>query len=206
MNTAALDIERIVREVLRRVAELSPADTNGSGGKHSTLVLDDKVVTLATLERRLGGIRTVVVAERAVVTPAVRDELRQRNIELRNTEKNGTETAARLVVYNESSRDVSGVLRGAAVCEQIVADDLSAAVATICQRTGDSHELGLILTSTPAAAACQANRDPSIRAAVAVNGEMVRDAVRSIDANVLVAPATLSVHALRNLVSEYVGR
>jgi hypothetical protein len=75
-------VEWIVAEVLRR---LGVADgTNGqpvmsSGGE---LRLGDKVVTMRTVEKRLADVKRVVVQPRAVVTPAVRDELKARKIEL----------------------------------------------------------------------------------------------------------------------------
>ena len=60
----------------------------GSTGAESTaaesreLSVPERLVTLATLRGRLDGVARVVVPRRAVVTPAARDELKQRRIEL----------------------------------------------------------------------------------------------------------------------------
>lgn len=73
--------ERIVREVLRRLAEMGIGVTPAPS-EAAELVLADRVVALATLAGRLTGVQRVVVGTRAVVTPAARDELRDCQIEL----------------------------------------------------------------------------------------------------------------------------
>ena len=102
--TESPDIERIVRDVLRRLEQDSAgADSGGaasrgsasggsasahtsahdaSGGQSGALVVHDRVVSLPQLEGRLEGVRRLQVAPSAVVTPSVRDLLRQRGIEL----------------------------------------------------------------------------------------------------------------------------
>ncbi len=73
--------ERVVREVIRRLTQQghTTSQVAAAGGE---LILSERVVSLATLSGRLENIRKVVVAQRAIVTPSVRDELRQRSIEL----------------------------------------------------------------------------------------------------------------------------
>jgi hypothetical protein len=55
-----------------------------AAGQHSeiksSLNLNDNVITLATIKGKLEGVTTVIVSERAIVTPAVKDELRDRKI------------------------------------------------------------------------------------------------------------------------------
>ena len=70
-------IEWIVAEVLRR---LTRGDSNSQ--LKSDLIIVERVVTMRSIENRLPGVTRVVVEPRAVVTPAVRDELKQRQIEL----------------------------------------------------------------------------------------------------------------------------
>lgn len=74
-------IERIVQEVIRRLVERG-IGVSGSSQNESTLVLDDKLITLATLDGRLSGIQQLVVGSRAIVTPAVKDELKDLSVEL----------------------------------------------------------------------------------------------------------------------------
>ena len=72
------EIERIVREVIRRLTSAGvQVDT-----VNSTLKIEGRLVTLATIEGRLEGIQKLVVMPKAVVTPSVRDELRDKKVEL----------------------------------------------------------------------------------------------------------------------------
>ena len=77
-DVSEAEIERIVQEVIRR---LTSAGIRVSSG-NSELKLSDRIVTLATIEGRLDGVQQLVVPAKAVVTPSVNDELRDRNIEL----------------------------------------------------------------------------------------------------------------------------
>jgi hypothetical protein len=71
-------VEWIVAEVMRRVGVASIAA--GDGG--AELVLKERVVTMRLIDGRLAGVSRLVVPTRAVVTPAVKDELKHRKIEL----------------------------------------------------------------------------------------------------------------------------
>ena len=71
--------ERIVQEVIRRL--VAGGITVGATG-NKQLALSERVITLATLDGKLDGVETVSVQKRAVVTPAVKDELNRRSIRL----------------------------------------------------------------------------------------------------------------------------
>ncbi len=75
-------IEQIVQEVIRRLVERGAVVGDGAGCDANELVLEDKLITLAKLDGRLNGIARIVVGDRAIVTPAVKDELNDRSIEL----------------------------------------------------------------------------------------------------------------------------
>ena len=84
-------VETIVLEVLRRLGLLDgQVLLQGKAGaavaeRSSTtaeLSLNENVVTLRSIEGRLAGVQRLVVARRAVVTPAVKDELKRHKIEL----------------------------------------------------------------------------------------------------------------------------
>ena len=77
------DIERIVQEVIRRLMSAGVRINNARGELQiAELEIKDRVITLATLDGQLEGVRQLVVQRNAVVTPSVRDELTDRNIEL----------------------------------------------------------------------------------------------------------------------------
>ena len=78
MTITDQQLEWIVQEVIRRLRQLD-GNVPASGGE---LRLAERVVTIGTLENRLANISRVIVQPRAVVTPAVRDELKQRKIDL----------------------------------------------------------------------------------------------------------------------------
>jgi len=75
-------IERIVQEVIRRLVERGVVVRPATNIDETELAVSDKVVTLATLDGRLAGVKRVVVGGGSIVTPAVRDELNDRSIEL----------------------------------------------------------------------------------------------------------------------------
>ncbi len=87
MQPTSTDIEQIIRVVMQRLAAAgdlmsgvgSIADTRELD---SELILRDRVVTLATLEGKLSGKKKLRVHPRAIVTPAVTDELRRIKVEL----------------------------------------------------------------------------------------------------------------------------
>ena len=75
-------IEQIVQAVIRRLAERGVVVQPQPCGETAELTVTDKVVALATLEGRLRGVKRVVVGGRSIVTPAARDALRDKSIEL----------------------------------------------------------------------------------------------------------------------------
>ena len=119
MTIETLDIDRLVREVVRRLTEAnqgdatrttptfapappmttsalansispppSPPSSNSpaTAGPADVWRLATRLLTVATLDARPAGTRTVVAPRGAVVTPAARDRLRQLRIELQFTD------------------------------------------------------------------------------------------------------------------------
>ena len=75
-------LDRVVREVIRRLQDQGlTVQTNGQSTT-GELVLQERLVTRVTLDGRLSGISRVVIGRKAVVTPAVRDDLKDQKIEL----------------------------------------------------------------------------------------------------------------------------
>lgn len=87
MNTTQLDpavFEQIVQEVIRRLLDrgVRVGDKTDSPKPATDLGIEGNLVTLATLRDRLDGVGKLLVSRRAVVTPAVIDELKKRGIAL----------------------------------------------------------------------------------------------------------------------------
>src|SRR4051812_22339888 len=98
---ADAEIERVVRAVLDRLnaGTPGPAPSSPQPAPGHTLTVSDRVVTLATLSGRLEGVVQLVVPARAIVTPAVRDRLRELKIGMSYAANGLTTTApARSVV------------------------------------------------------------------------------------------------------------
>lgn len=78
MSFSEQEIERIVQEVLRRLAALTarPALTG------DTLTIGSRLVTVADLKGKLDGIKRLEVPRRAVITPAAKDFLKDSGVQL----------------------------------------------------------------------------------------------------------------------------
>jgi hypothetical protein len=78
-------VAAIVVEVIRRLRLIENNQGVAVGERSSTtadLTITEKLITTRTLENRLTGVSRLLVAKRAVVTPAVKDELKKHQIEL----------------------------------------------------------------------------------------------------------------------------
>jgi hypothetical protein len=78
-------VEWIVSEVVRRLMLQAANERVAVGERSSTtaeLTIDSKLVTMRTIEGKLTGINQLRVPARAIVTPAAKDELKQRQITL----------------------------------------------------------------------------------------------------------------------------
>jgi len=221
MPTAQVDIERIVREVMRRL-EVPQSAGDGAGTEtrtppepkpdNSKLRLSGRVVTVASLDGRLAGVRQVIVAKGAVVTPAVRDELRKKKIKLDFSDNNhranvssdevllgmveGSYDAAAL--FTVVSAEIGETQRIDGSCWIEVTRQMTEAIAR-------ETKCGVLVTCRANAVVCFANRTPAIRAALGSGTASVKDAAETIGANLLVVdPATNSLYELRGMVREFV--
>jgi hypothetical protein len=87
-------VQWIVAEVIRRLRVAVGREANHGNTTPSVpwsaapptatqdLRITERVVTMRSVEKRLADIKRVVVQPRAVVTPAVKDELKAKRIEL----------------------------------------------------------------------------------------------------------------------------
>jgi hypothetical protein len=214
--------EQVVHEVVRRLREMTAAGTsvparehvaapNGNPSQAHELSLTDSVVSLGQLEGRLEGIRRVVLRPGAVVTPAVRDELRRRRVTLTfgNASGDQVRAAGQLLVGTGTDCHPPKRLAAAAAAagwtiRQLEAVPLEEQVHQLQNLVCDRGRLGLLLGHEPAMAVCLANRHPPLRAAWAVDVASVDRAVPSIAANVLVVgPQDQGRHHLISMVRAF---
>jgi hypothetical protein len=215
------DIESIVREVLRRLLEhdvrveserkpetapAAPSDQEQNG----QLTIPDRVVTLATIQDRLHSMRQVVLQRGAVVTPAVRDELRRRRVAITygcSASPDTSECALLVGVAETNYRPESLVKVVESVAggvKQIDADTVSEALRLLVPPVASGQSLGLLFTGQPAAAMCLANRNAGVRAVLGVGRPCVAEAVDAIGANLLVVdPARRSHYEMKEIVQAF---
>jgi hypothetical protein len=233
VNDQTAQIERIVRQVL---AELGVVDSptvpvaarNGKPAREADsqygepskapadCVIGDRVVTLASLDGRLNGARVLRVARGAVVTPAVRDELKTRNIRLEFAEgpsANPTKNHVELVLgIADTPEDVSaatsavqGHLTGLANVQSMQHADLGTLVGRIGEAIETRCSLAVIWSRRPAAAACLANRLRGVRAVWACTPKALREAMATIAPNILTYnPADHAAFAQRAMLQEFI--
>lgn len=219
MSVAEIDIETIVREVIRRLREAQGGTDNdnktiaGTQRVATSLAVTDRVVTLATLDGKLTGIQNIVVPARAIVTPAARDELKQRKITIDRT-ANATH---KNVAKQSLASGLTVAVAASGVCEVELRKLLGTSVNVVKQPAGDevasvktlgesvvAGGRGVLITSTPAAAVMLANRVSGVRAAYGFSFPAIRRAKDEIDANLLIIePAGKSAAELVGMIAEF---
>jgi hypothetical protein len=236
MSQSPLLIERVVEEVLRRLRAAAASGATGSlpasmpsgatGSLSASVPRDEtaeaaaaapdgeltvhcRTVTLASLDGRLDKVRRLMVPARAVVTPAVRDELRRKNVALvfGLAACNRPVKSLRLVVVAMGTI-VDPAPLVAAMAEQEVeaayetSDCVIAATDRLAAAVREPGTLGLLLTPYTAAALCLANRQRGVRAVQASDATAVVEAVAAVGANVLVVdPAGRSLFQLKQMAA-----
>jgi ribose 5-phosphate isomerase RpiB len=228
------DIERIVREVLQRLQSHGSVEAaNGQTGdgevadgqaaedaespsdSKAELRLPDRVVTLAKLDGRLEGVQRIVVPHKAVITPAVRDELRRQNVTLVRCDASprASETRDELWIgvaannFNPAAliqaMDHSGITVGQ-VGNGDVQGQLLETTQQLVTRIRGHQQRTVLLTTEPAVALCVANRSRGVRAALGTDVASVSAAVAAIGSNLLVVdPTARSVYELRSMLQEF---
>ena len=209
MNASAEDIQRIVDEVVRRLcnsvsdgSDVEPITVsapihNDRGGD---VRLAERVISLDSLDERIQGVDRIVLSARAVITPAARDELRQRGIVVTHASSE-VESGRKLVVCltelnQDSSLDV--IKRESSgrwtTIEMLRSDNLVTVVGTLADRLIGGGVHGILVTSVPTVAVCLANRYSSIRAAWIHDASEVAAATQLIGANLLIVEANTQGH------------
>jgi ribose 5-phosphate isomerase RpiB len=221
MAATQSDVEAIVREVIRRLSEPAgnppPRAATTAAAITDDITIGDRVVTLASLPTNWHRAKRLVVKASAVVTPAVRDQLRERGIELSRANwvgeaTNGSptpdETQTLLAIVTDIG-DSQRLMKWCAAEHQQVkpleAQDLFRAVAVIGDAIVAGPTRGVLLTDQPSAAVCLANRRAGVRASLASSVVSVDDAIRSIAANLLVIDTRRhGAQEVRNMVRRFV--
>lgn len=201
----AADIEQIVGKVLAKVqAKEEPK---------GTLPIASRIVTLAELQGRLEGINQLVVPAKAVITPAARDLLRLKQIDVSYAVPARATSRSRLplvVAAAETKYDaanlIQAVVREGTAIERLAQTGLVQVVRELGDEAAKGGKLGLLLTGETAAALCLANRRAGVRAVAATSVAATPRAVRSVGANVLVIdPASRGAFEMQRIASQFIA-
>lgn len=182
------EIERLVRLVVERLVQESASAgkvANQAASPVGELRLDSKLVTVSSLKGKLNDTITVLcVPAKAVVTPAVKDELKDRGIRLRRANQaDCSPEDLSPVVINAAKQTVSPAWNAAGRSEQVGNLKLAIQRATA---VAQSDKMVVILTDQPEVASAAANRTNGIRAMVACASHDWKSAAESLGANMIV--------------------
>lgn len=205
-------IEQIVRQVLAELRSGEPASKrtvatakSAVNGSPAQLTLTSKIVSASLLEGRLDGVSQLVVPRGAVITPAARDELKQRNVTIASAvgpmkSSSGTVVHVAVAGTRYDAEPLLAALSGEGVqVERSAAMSLIEATAALAPAA--ARGCALLITDDIPAALCLANRQPSVRAALASDAAAVDAAVASVGPNLLViAPTGRSVFEMKQTV------
>jgi ribose 5-phosphate isomerase RpiB len=193
-------ISAIVREVLRRVTAshqvassapatvtppipvaataaaptiVAPASQTTTQTDNTSYECDLKLIAMATLRGKLDNITTLRVKPKTIVTPAVRDELRDRKIalvfDLANDDSAGSRTQKTILLAttcNSTGSQLQQQLSATGINVQLQTNNCIQRLAkTVSERISASIR-ALIVSDQPFSAACFANRNANVQAAV----------------------------------------
>jgi hypothetical protein len=205
MNPTAQQIDQVVSSVVERLRVGATSQPEELAG-HS-LKLATQVVSLAEIERLpWNSQRRLQVSPHAVVTPAAKDWLKARQIE---------------VVRGDTQRPISHALYAIATSEDLVPARWPAllsehgvylsyhvqpdlpSVAELANGHANDSAMTLILTTTPELAACLANRHQRVRAAAVQRPSDLSRLHGELGINALaIDPRRMSPYELHAIVTE----
>jgi len=194
----------------------SPAPSVAVATTLSVLSVPGKVITLQSLEGRLAGIAEIKVEPRAIVTPAVNDELRKRSIRLIRSASTATGTkaaVAKLLVASQIPAELAVRTQSLLAAASIPYETLQSAstpklvdvAKELAFKVTSGRQLGLFLTNQPAVASSVLQKMVGVRAYPLSDVTSLQDALASLAPNIVVADARkLDRHNFGALVGQFV--
>lgn len=205
MHLDTATIQRIVGDVLMELSALAaaPRAVPSVSEQSSTVGFSETVITASLLEDRLNGSETISIAGRALLTPAAQDLIRERSVSVvrvtEAAEQENFRSATKLIVVTPHPA-TDELLRSSVATRELAGSTDEAAKLAISAVCRGEAERVLILTDKPHQAACQANRNDRVRAAVAADAGDVRGIGPEFSVNVwCVNPSSRSTFELTRL-------
>lgn len=194
-------IERVVREVVRRLtASNSQATTNRDAKGSPTQIaeagewkLNQRVISLESITGKLEDINVLRLPAKAVVTPAARDELRSRNVAIRfdlARQQNSLASKQLMIGVTDEliGKDIAAQLNAAGIQSELHHDERVSRLAANLGGRVSALRRCLVITSEPYTAVCVANRNANVRAAMVRDEAELRIAKAELNPNFIVLP------------------
>lgn len=200
MSTQSQMIDDVVQSVLRELRGKGTCTTTAEapGSSPRGVVIDDPVVTEATLAGRVSGLREVVFSPRTVLTPTAKDYLRSNQISWTRSgvvgyDGTGSSTGPKIVATH-STIAVGSAFNGG----DLVRIGLKDASRVVSEAV--STGVVLVLTAKPHSLAINLNRNEDLRAIALEDITKAAPCVLDAKANcVCVKPNGRSKDELKNL-------
>ena len=189
-----IDINALVRQIL---SDLTPKTVENAPKMNSDTSekiprISARVVSLAELGK-LGDVKRLIVPEKAVITPAVRDEIRKRNIEIVTETKAPSHKAEKLNVWlalhlqKKEPAAITDFLAKNYGFEKAAFECILKTIDAASEKLAAPEQtLGIILSGYSAAAMCVAHRKRNIRAVLGTEPALLKTDADQIGANLLV--------------------
>ena len=195
----------------------SPPGANNNSVQASTeeiktFTLEAPVITGDVLQQHINGATRITIAQHAILTPSARDLIRQRGITIHRQTATATQSAignrwtaivTKTTPALQIALDDAIQSPGAIVSRELVGtidEAVQTAVSLICRADADG---AIIFSEHPQRAACLANRNRRIRAAMANDAGSVKSVTAAMGANLLcINPVDLPFFGLRNILRQ----
>ncbi len=196
MNLTATQIEDIVRVVVERLRAgvatplVQASQTKIVEPMVGEVHLSDRVITLESLKEQLSGTKAVVVHPKAVVTPAVKDLLRQQNIRLVRQMPSAASKSLRPAPLLLVTNDKQHSLLSKRVCSQqattITSSDAAATASAIGHNLADGKLGAVWCSDTPFTSVAATYGHANLRAMQLFDLQDLSRAIEQAQPNVLV--------------------
>ena len=193
MTLSSRQIEEVVRRVLEQMQPSTMTEEHTSNAKSNRPLaeLSERVVTTEQIATIMPG-TAIRVPPSAVVTPAAIDMLRDRNVTLVRSTRDGQNNAEKnqlWIVNAVSSFDASRLgkelQRQGMLLNRQTTSHLTDAVRYVVDHLSRGVGRAVLLTEHTAAACCMANRSPLVRALHAKSVEEIEQACEEMAPNLL---------------------
>ncbi len=223
-----LDIDAIVQAVIRKLRAASDADIGDEKGAHTStadvamrgekpadlLRIEEKIVSVELLRQRINGATRLVTRSDAIITPAARDLVKERGLQLvRDTQQPQAAQARTQVALGIAACafDATPLVRSSPLAQanvqRLAQAGITSVIPELCDQVSRAGALGLLLTAETAAAVCMANRRGGVRAVHGRSVEEVERALVSVGANLLVVdPTEHTTWQLSRIVAAFLHR